>query len=155
MILLINTATATDSNPFENLELDNETIEMIKQQINSGQTDNKALDTLKNTFSNEILEINLTESNQILTITTENGELKDIKKGTDPNATMQLNVNETIFKDLENAEDPAQIFLDALNSEKIEYQATEKASLKTKIMLFLSKITLKIATVIKGIASIF
>ncbi|MEA2004193.1 MAG: hypothetical protein U9O53_04530 [archaeon] len=157
-LILTNTATAIDYNEIENMELDKETIEIIKEHINNPETDNKAMNTLKNTFEDEILEITLTETNKTFTLITKNGTLEDIKEGTDPEATIKLNMNETLFKDLEsleNAEDPAQLILDALNSDKIEYQATEKASLKTKIMMFLSKIMLSLATLIKGIISIF
>ena len=154
VLILSNTATATDYSQFENIELDNETVEYIKDYVNSQQTDNKALDTLKDTFGDEILEITLTETGQTFTIVTENGTMEDIRKGSDQEATMKLNINETVFEDLESlesSEDPAQLILDAINSDKIEYEATEKASLKTKILMFLSKVILKIATFLKWI----
>ncbi|MCK4809284.1 MAG: hypothetical protein KAS90_06695, partial [Candidatus Aenigmarchaeota archaeon] len=149
ILILSNTATAIDYSQFENIELDNETVEYIKYYVNNQQTDNKALDTLKSTFGEEILEITLTETGQTFTIVTENGTLENIKKGSDPEATMKLRVNETILENLESLEssnDPAQLILDAINSDKIEYEATENASLKTKMLMFLSKIMLKVAT---------
>ena len=154
VLILANTATATDYSEIENTALDKETVEIIKEQINQ-DTDNKAL---KNTFGDEILEITLTETNTTFTIITKNGTLEDIKKEADPEATIKLSMNETLFEELkstENAEDPAQLILDAVKNDKIEYQATEKASLKTKILIFLSKIMLSLATFIKGIISIF
>jgi len=157
-LILSNTATATDYSQFENIELDNETVEYIKYYVNNQQTDNKALDTLKSTFGEEILEITLTETGQTFTIVTENGTLENIKKGSDPEATMKLKVNETILENLESLEssnNPAEIILDAINSDKIEYEATEKASLKTKMLMFLSKIMLKVATFVTWVLSIF
>ncbi len=158
VLILSNTATATDYSQFENIELDNNTIEYIKDYINNQQTDNKALDTLKSTFGDEILEITLTETGQVFTIVTENGALEDIKKGSDLEATMKLKVNETILENLESLEssnNPAEIILDAINSDKIEYEATKNASLKTKTLMFLSKIMLKVATFVTWILSIF
>lgn len=158
ILILSNTATAIDYSQFENIELDNETVEYIKYYVNNQQTDNKALDTLKSTFGEEILEITLTETGQTFTIVTENGTLENIKKGSDPEATMKLRVNETILENLESLEssnDPAQLILDAINSDKIEYEATENASLKTKMLMFLSKIMLKVATFVTWVLSIF
>ncbi|MCK5042988.1 MAG: hypothetical protein KAR51_03090, partial [Candidatus Aenigmarchaeota archaeon] len=96
VLILSNAVTATDYSQFENIELDPNTIEYIKDYVNNQQTDNKALDTLKSTFGDEILEITLTETGQVFTIVTENGTLENIKKGIDPEATMKLKVNETI-----------------------------------------------------------
>ncbi|MCK5373637.1 MAG: hypothetical protein KAJ20_04825 [Candidatus Aenigmarchaeota archaeon] len=158
VLILSNTATATDYSQFENIELDPDTIEYIKDYVNNQQTDNKALDTLKSTFGDEILEITLTETGQVFTIVTENGTLENIKKGIDPEATMKLKVNETILENLESLEssnNPAEIILDAINSDKIEYEATENASLKTKMLMFLSKIMLKVATFVTWVLSIF
>ncbi len=158
VLIFSTTATATDYSQFENIELDNNTIEYIKDYINNQQTDNKALDTLKSTFGDEILEITLTETGQVFTIVTENGALEDIKKGSDLEATMKLKVNETILENLESLEssnNPAEIILDAINSDKIEYEATKNASLKTKTLMFLSKIMLKVATFVTWILSIF
>ncbi len=146
--------SAIDYSQFENIEISNETVEQIKYYVNSENPDDKAMETLKNTFGNEVLEITLKETDQVFTITTSNGSLEDIKKGSDPDATMKLELNETVLEDLtaiESSNDPAQVLLDAINSDKIEYSTTEKASLKTKILLFLSKGMLKIATFIKWI----
>lgn len=157
-IILSNTATATDNVPFNNLEIDAQTLEMIKGQINSQDPDNQALQTIKDTFGDEILEITLSETNQTFTITTQNGNLTNITIGSDPKATMKLKINETLIEELQNlqnSEDPAQIILDALNSDKIEYEATKEASFRTKLMLFFSKIALKAATFLKWIISIF
>ncbi|NOQ37244.1 hypothetical protein GQ472_00005, partial [archaeon] len=104
VLIFSTTATATDYSQFENIELDPDTIEYIKDYINNQQTDNKALDTLKSTFGDEILEITLTETGQVFTIMTENGALEDIKKGSDLEATMKLKVNETILENLESLE---------------------------------------------------
>lgn len=158
VLIFSTTATATDYSQFENIELDPDTIEYIKDYINNQQTDNKALDTLKSTFGDEILEITLTETGQVFTIMTENGALEDIKKGSDLEATMKLKVNETILENLESLEssnNPAEIILDAINSDKIEYKATENASMKTKMLMFLSKIMLKVATFVTWVLSIF
>ncbi len=157
-LILSNTVTATDYSQFENIELDTNTVEYIKDYVNSQETDNPALDTLKDTFGDEILEITLTETGQTFTIVTENGTLENIKKGSDPEATMKLNINETILEDLESLEssnNPAEIILNAINSDKIQYEATENASLKTKMLMFLSKIMLKVATFVTWILSIF
>ncbi len=155
LILLSSTmVSAIDYSQFENIEISNETVEQIKYYVNTENPDDKAMETLKNTFGNEVLEITLKETNQVFTLTTSNGSLEDIKRGSDPNATMKLELNETILEDLtdlESSNDPAQVLLDAINSDKIEYSTTEKASLKTKILLFLSKGMLKIATFIKWI----
>jgi len=158
VLILSTTVAATDYSQFENIELDPNTIEYIKDYINNQQTDNKALDTLKSTFGDEILEITLTETGQVFTIVTENGALEDIKKGSDLEATIKLKVNETILENLESLEssnNPAEIILDAINSDKIEYETTENASLKTKTLMFLSKIMLKVATFVTWVLSIF
>ena len=154
LIFLSSMVSAIDYSQFENIEISNETVEQIKYYVNSENPDDKAMETLKNTFGNEVLEITLKETDQVFTITTSNGSLEDIKKGSDPDATMKLELNETVLEDLtaiESSNDPAQVLLDAINSDKIEYSTTEKASLKTKILLFLSKGMLKIATFIKWI----
>ncbi len=158
ILILSNTATANDFSEIENTAIDKETLEVIKEQINNQDTDNKALNILRDTFGDEILEITLTETNTTFTIITKNGNLEDIKKEGDLEATIKLNMNETLFDDLkstENAEDPAQLILDAVKNDKIEYQTTEKASLKTKILISLSKIMLNLAAFINGIISIF
>ncbi|MBW6462185.1 MAG: hypothetical protein K0B07_04015 [DPANN group archaeon] len=146
--------SAIDYNQFENIEISNETVDQIKDYINTENPDNNAMETLKNTLGNEILEITLTETNQVFTITTNNGSLEYIKKGSDPNATITLKLNETVLEDLttiESSNDPAQVILDAINSDKIEYSTTKKASLKTKILIFLSKGILKVVTFIQWI----
>lgn len=154
LLVLSSGVTAIDYSQFENVEISNETVEQIKYYVNTENQDNKAMETLKNTFGNEILEITLTETGQVFTIKTTNGSLEDIKRGSDPDATVKLKLNETVLENLESLEssdDPAQVLLDAINSDKIEYTTTENASLKTKILLFLSKGLLKVATFIKWI----
>ena len=63
LLLLSSTmVSAIDYSQFENIEINNETVEQIKYYINTENPDDKAMETLKNTFGNEILEITLKET---------------------------------------------------------------------------------------------
>ncbi len=148
LLLAVNTSIAFGFN-LNDQQIDNSQIEDFINEFNSMDNQNNAINTLRNTFNNEIIQINLEKNNQTYMIRIEDGNITEIKEGITNKSTIDIDIDESMLERFENItgiNEAGPIILNILEDKEIEIKSTENTSIMTRMAIWTSDITIRIGS---------
>lgn len=120
-------------------------------QFNALDESDRLAQFVRENFGNEVVAIEIGDTGEAFTISVEDGKITGVSEGISEEATFVVSTNMSTIESIAGSEDPVGSFLETINTGGISYETTEKASFKTKLMVFLSKLAAKILGLVKSV----